>query len=319
MVAFPMLYGTDAGEADPVEIIRIAPEDATSIIDERKSEFTVRKTRGWKYSHFGAFLDAGWRKNDIMFGRLDAAECLIKTFVPASNAQRDELLQDAQKAIILESLSADQKRTILGADDASRLEPAEVVKRFKENYRVTEDLAPGLALPIAARGVDVTGKVLKGVSEGKGALKTPIGWLARIGSWLAAIVEVAMPGSTPGMLFSHLWALLVLFEAVMIGLGWFFRSSTLRSIGIKALALTLLAGAVVYIVRMVLRKSGGGRPRVRVAKRLRFAVVGVVVVAVLGAAAAGIGRDWNHPGRYWQDIKAFYHHLRSTPPPSTGK
>jgi hypothetical protein len=47
----------------------------------------------YKHSHFGAFLDAGWRRNDILYGRLDAAECLISTLLPDEHPRAVELLR----------------------------------------------------------------------------------------------------------------------------------------------------------------------------------------------------------------------------------
>jgi patatin-related protein len=309
MVAFPMLYGTDAGEADPVEIVRIAPEDAKSIIDERCTGFTKRKTRGWKYNHFGAFLDPEWRKNDIMFGRLDAAECLINAFVPESNPDRVPLLQKAQREIILESLSPEQRSAILGPEQPSDLSDAQVVDRFRDKYRVTENLAPGVGLPTAARGIDVTSKVLKGIAGERGVGKSPIGWLARLGSLLAGMVELAVPGAPRGMVFRRLVPLVVMFEAVMVFLGFVFGSSSVRHVGILALVLTVLAWLVVGLLASLIR---GRRWPIRLVLIL---IGGALLLAGAIAAAAGIGQDWSHPSRYWHDLVSLYHHVRPAPKP----
>ena len=76
MLTFPIQYGTDAGESDEVEIIRISPEDAKILVDERNSG--RHKLSGTKLANFGAFFNDEWRQNDILWGRLDAAEILIK-------------------------------------------------------------------------------------------------------------------------------------------------------------------------------------------------------------------------------------------------
>ncbi len=75
MLTFPIQYGTDAGESDEVEVIRVSPEDATLLINER--EEGRKKLTGTSLANFGAFFKKEWRENDIMWGRLDAAEILI--------------------------------------------------------------------------------------------------------------------------------------------------------------------------------------------------------------------------------------------------
>jgi patatin-related protein len=305
MVAFPMLYGTDAGETDVVEIIRIAPEDATSIIDERATRFTVRKTRGWKYSHFGAFLSEDWRRNDIMYGRLDAAECLINAFVPACNADRDALLKQAQRAIILESLPLEQRVAIFGPKPDG-LSNAEVVERFRVNYSVADDLPPGASLPILARGVDVTGKMLDGISDQPGAAKKVTGWVARIGSWLAGIVALGVPGSGYGAIFRHVFPLLLVFELVMTGFAMLFDSGSLVRIGTSFLVLTLLVRGLMGVVTGFIH---GKSWQIRIARAVVGILVLLVSLALLAVFVAGIGHGWDDPGRYWEDIKSFFDHV----------
>lgn len=93
---FPLIYGTDVGELDPVDIIRISPEDATCIVDELAHD--VRKLKGIWMGHFGAFLDGRWRASDILWGRLDAAERLILSLLPGKEGER--LVDEAHDAIL---------------------------------------------------------------------------------------------------------------------------------------------------------------------------------------------------------------------------
>lgn len=93
MVAFPMLQSYDIGEElDPVEIIRISPEDAQSL-----SGAGARKLGGSTLMHFGAFLDRTWRKNDILWGRLDGAERLISSLLTGT-AHKDRIAEFTAKA-----------------------------------------------------------------------------------------------------------------------------------------------------------------------------------------------------------------------------
>lgn len=75
MLTFPIAYGTDAGESDIVEVVRISPEDGVRIVNEARDG--RRKLAGTQLMNFGAFFKQGWRENDMLWGRLDTAEILI--------------------------------------------------------------------------------------------------------------------------------------------------------------------------------------------------------------------------------------------------
>jgi len=113
-VRFPIMYGTDSGESDVVEVFRISPEDAPSLIDERaeiKKPNGRLKLAGTSLHHFGAFLDRVWRQNDIMWGRLDGAERLITMLMPypTDALVRKALIKEAHAAILREELSTESR------------------------------------------------------------------------------------------------------------------------------------------------------------------------------------------------------------------
>jgi hypothetical protein len=62
MLIYPLFFGTEVGESDVVEIIRISPEDAPSLRPGSQ------KLAGTKLGNFGAFFVRGWRENDILWG-----------------------------------------------------------------------------------------------------------------------------------------------------------------------------------------------------------------------------------------------------------
>lgn len=113
-VRFPIMYGTDAGETDPVEVFRISPEDAPSLINEREESQKPNgrmKLAGTTLHHFGAFLDRMWRQNDIMWGRLDGAERLITAMMPYPYDVnvRKALIKEAHAIILREELSTESR------------------------------------------------------------------------------------------------------------------------------------------------------------------------------------------------------------------
>jgi patatin-related protein len=107
-MSFPLYYDTGTGEPSTVDVIRVSPEDAPSLIDEATDPEKRKKLAGTAYFNFGAFLDERWRRNDIMWGRLDGAERLIKALLPMSDPDtktvREELVARAHGSILREAL-----------------------------------------------------------------------------------------------------------------------------------------------------------------------------------------------------------------------
>jgi len=124
-VAYPILHATDAGEElDPVEVFRISPEDATFLIDEKdrrkRGDSRNQKLAGTTLGHFGAFFEERFRHNDIMWGRLDAAERVVCALLPnpAHKALREELIYEAHREILAEEalarLSKEEREKLKG-------------------------------------------------------------------------------------------------------------------------------------------------------------------------------------------------------------
>jgi hypothetical protein len=103
MTLFPMTYGADVGELAEVQVIRVSPEDAAGLICERDTDTDhprIRKLAGTRVANFGAFLDGIWRRSDILWGRLDAAEILLEQLLPRINDQ-DEGTRQEKEAVRL--------------------------------------------------------------------------------------------------------------------------------------------------------------------------------------------------------------------------
>ena len=98
-IAFPIFYEASVGEAEVCEVFRISPRDATSILDENAPSEKRRKLAGTALFHFGAFLNREWRQNDLMWGRLDAAERIIRAILPPNSTRAKALVDEANLAI----------------------------------------------------------------------------------------------------------------------------------------------------------------------------------------------------------------------------
>ena len=160
-VRFPIMYGTDGNESDVVEVFRISPEDAPSLIDERaesKKPNGRTKLAGTSLHHFGAFLDRVWRQNDIMWGRLDGAERLITILLPYPKDAlvRAALIKEAHAAILREELSTQSRAELSSILSealirASAGEPIEAaVAKVMEELADTSPVKTRLASAITA-------------------------------------------------------------------------------------------------------------------------------------------------------------------------
>lgn len=318
-VRFPILYGSDVGESDLVEIFRISPQDAPSLIREAgPGADRRRKLAGISLFHFGAFLDRMWRENDIMWGRLDGAERLITALMPDPEHKtvRDKLISDAHIAILHEEMppaTQEQLGRLLSEalirassgepfEDAlvkvmGPLESPKVKKRMetamraclenekllnfvKEHYEVNRDLEPKPLLRSIARATQVTGKIFDDVAQSNQVDSKTIRWIARAGQVFSGLVEVAVPESTAARLFRHWLKLLYAFEILMLVLATVVISTPgVASFAWKLLALTLATHLAVFVLRDYMRG------------KQRWLRVGVVVVFAAIAFFALVGLD----------------------------
>jgi patatin-related protein len=342
MVSFPLFYQTDVGEADVVEVIRVSPEDARSLIDEGTSG--CRKLAGTAIGHFGAFLDQLWRKNDILWGRLDGAERIITALLP-NHPETRRLIADAQAAIVCETtrdlgqvelhdlLVESLMRTRTGdADDEAlktlncflgnlknycapeikgeleaRIRDAEVRDYYRKVFKDRSRLEPEPTLRTAARATTIIGDLLSGISKDYNVSDRYAGWVARLGTIFWGLVEVSVPQSVPHLLFRHWLKLLYTFEVLMIVGATIFAKPEVSQFGWTAFGVT----AGVNIVAWLLGDFIKGKTPVR--RLIVFLFVAVVLIlALIGALKTGSFLfGWqiqNMPILAWvhQNLRDFY-------------
>jgi hypothetical protein len=99
-IVFPIFYEASVGEAELCEVFRISPRDATSILDENAPTKRRRKLAGTALFHFGAFVNREWRQNDLMWGRLDAAERIIRSVLPPGSPEANALIHETNLVIV---------------------------------------------------------------------------------------------------------------------------------------------------------------------------------------------------------------------------
>jgi patatin-related protein len=150
-VSFPVMYATDIGEElATTDVIRVSPQDATRLVDPEKGD-NRRKLAGTTLFHFGAFLEEKWRRNDMLWGRLDGAERLIVSLMPQDCPKLcDALVKEAQTQILAEYFSQLNAQTLLDFSAAvvGRLDqfpaPADKLREF---FNSTTGAGGAIALP----------------------------------------------------------------------------------------------------------------------------------------------------------------------------
>jgi patatin-related protein len=292
-VAFPFGYGI-ADEADRVEIIRISPQDAPSLIDEAEPGGR-KKLAGVEINHFGGFFEQAWRRNDLMWGRLDAAERIIDTLLlPGSvpTALREQLLKDVQLAIIAEEFSTDDRapltalmtkallETTAAGDEqtqheaidrllareqpqviqgavGSTLDPETIWNYLRTDYEVDRALDRERLLNTVGRATQVTGRLLDGVSDRYRLLRKPSRWLVRGGQLIWGMVEVSTP-RTFGQIFFRYWLpVLMLMALLLIVGGALFGAPATAKAGWVLLLILLGWRLAVWMTQDVIRRRHG--------------------------------------------------------------
>jgi len=278
-IIFPIIYGTEIGEAARVDIIRISPEDATALINER--ETGCYKLAGSTLGHFGAFLDPLWRRNDIMWGRLDGAERIITALLPDDPNLARLLVGEAQSAIVHEAIAkagANEAKDLLCEagmrtrsgnaeaklisgfinnlktyDSAGRLNTLVDEKVLRQHYLDTfptrSKLNPESTLKTTSRATTVLGKMLNALSNKRNVDSSLVAWIARVGQLLSGLVEVAVPRSMPSLVFRYWLKLLYLFEVLLIVFSTLLAADPkISQFGWNLLGLTVAANVAVWLL-----------------------------------------------------------------------
>ncbi len=331
LITFPVLYNTGAGELDTVEVIRISPEDARSLIDERAERRRPdgrTKLAGTALANFGAFLDQLWRKNDILWGRLDGAERIISAMLPGERLadKRRHLIAQAHAAILEEDLQPDDRQEILGVltDILARTSPnkqlsesalremlegaygsslntkmqavfryllskEQLLEYFRTGYAVRREPEPEAMLKIISRSTRIIGKMLEGMAERRSMNKTSVAWVARVGQLFWSFVIVAAPGSLLNLIFKHWLKVLYTFEVLLLVSGTVLTISPMQQLALTLLGVTVGVQLIVRLLGDYMR----GRNTV-----LRFLLV-LLAATLLVLAALGVDTLFGHPALRW--------------------
>lgn len=89
---FPTIALARLPQFTPITVSQFSPLAATAIPWKNK-------LKGVSLGHFAAFVSAEWRENDYLWGRLDAAELILRTLNSSGHAVADSLTSTREEAI----------------------------------------------------------------------------------------------------------------------------------------------------------------------------------------------------------------------------
>jgi hypothetical protein len=94
MIIYPMMHGNDmlASELQEVRVARFGPLDGHTYV---KLTDVRHKLAGETAMRFGGFMDATWRGNDLIWGRLDAVENIFRQLLPGG--EEDPLFKEVRQ------------------------------------------------------------------------------------------------------------------------------------------------------------------------------------------------------------------------------
>lgn len=238
MLSFPITYGTGAGESDEVEVVRISPEDATHILNER--DLGIKKLAGTALSNFGAFFKREWRENDILWGQLDAAEILIKQIDP-QKASAEDAVANALESILEKDYQPNirrrwsrwlklLKKTLPGNENINELarvlksakpEKGKMIGTFRRDFEPDHEFPPE-TLETASRAVIVLGNLLEEVFGNYSMLSN---WRKQIKSfslWGAGLIQMAKDSPVMNAILGALYAgsILLLLMGIFVSGMW---------------------------------------------------------------------------------------------------
>jgi hypothetical protein len=312
MVILPIEHGTDTAETRRVDIVRISPLDGDNLIAETIGNTGRKKLAGTALWAFGAFLARFWRANDMLWGRLDAAEIIVRNVL--KNRGLDDgalgtLIDEVQREILITWLTPDTRleiynllrsafeqspqgvctaesvRAVLSSLDGLDgrltkvltfcLDDEELLNYFKTGYQVNRQLDPAETLPLAGRAARITGKILDDLASKTGLAKQGA-LLARLTAGFWAVVEISVPQSMARAEARHLGALGYLIAAILIVVG-FVTSGAVFHAGLLIFGVVLALHAITAALYGVMRRERGS---------LRALLI-VLVLFILALAAWG--------------------------------
>lgn len=165
-IIFPITYETPIGEGDIVEIARVSPADAVNLIDEEKEKEADqrKKLAGDTFFSFSAFFNGTWRKNDIMWGRLDAVERLTELVVSDSDLIEPKEFRKIFTTAAQREILEKNRELLLNENNKKEID-IDLVEFVRRDYQVNRIIQEDSIMKTTARTFGIIAKVLESPVE----------------------------------------------------------------------------------------------------------------------------------------------------------
>lgn len=303
MQVFTVMQDQLEGEGQAVEIYRISPLDAI-LLRTNSDPAGENKLAGTALFAFGAFLSKEWRRNDMMWGRLDGAERLISALLPdeSDGGLRRQLCEQAFRIIIREEFTPSKCSDLIRPLMASLRERidttgktadqflAEAIRDSQQNcpevirllLQSISDSSDRLAVfrayyvkpadpPIdeslnrLRRAIRIFGDMLKELDRGNGPFTSVGGSIARLGSAITRFAEFCIPQSMRNVFFRYALQVVYVVALILIVTGAIFYKEV-ETAGWVVLGVTVAANIAAWMIgKWLFRQRVGKKMAVTVA------------------------------------------------------
>ncbi|MDX6695136.1 MAG: hypothetical protein QOF02_2739 [Blastocatellia bacterium] len=130
----------------------------------------------------------------------------------------------------------------------SCLKGKDPLDHFVETYDYDHKLSSKVLVGSAARASRVFGKMLEGIAETQQLNKNYVLWVTRLTQLFWGLVEVAVPGSVPNLIFRHWLKLLYLFEFLLVFGGTLLLNKGIQQFGLLAFGITVAIHAAMLLL-----------------------------------------------------------------------
>lgn len=304
VLTFPILEGTAPEEHTEVDVFRISPADSS--IDK-----DPKKLAGSAAGAFGGFLSREWRQNDILWGRLDAADRIVEAMLPeASSKTREDFISRLHNAILAQEFDGQLGRerwcallkartnhakindpNLLALINRVRSEPASPPPSqlaFKKDHAMLRLQPPATSefVEWGGRATKILSQMIEAIPPRRGLkpLQDRASTALRImGVFATRIVALTLPHKLPRSIAERLLGLAIM-SGILLTLLAPFLASVSAQVGPIILIVAIVAWLLFYLVAQLLH---GSKPTRHV-----MLTIGLVLVALF--AAYGFVTAWGH-------------------------
>jgi predicted acylesterase/phospholipase RssA len=221
---------SSADARDEIRFARISPADA-KFIDKRVAD----KLSGDSLGHFGGFLKKSWRENDLLWGRLDAAELICRMIMRSPGGGPAARLPEKQIRAVQEEIARAEIPNLTG-DYRAHMEHQHSVGEEKFG-----DIPMEKRADLGLRSAQVLRNMFRGLGNAKRGPEALRQAFTKIGRWLGLLLGFlrwpiqAIYGRDPAwrrtldiaILFIGLWGAVSL---ILVLLGAVAMTDTLRAL-----------------------------------------------------------------------------------------